>query len=51
MMNPRFRRGLDFATEVAFATTGATSIWVGCDDADADGVFQDRYRGSSFLYK
>jgi len=42
MISPRNHRRLDFAAEAAFAATGATSIWVGCDDADGDGVFQDR---------
>jgi len=44
LVSPRTHRNLEFAAEVAFSSTGESSLWVGCDDADNDGIYQDRLK-------
>lgn len=47
LLSPLNHRRLEYAMSLAVSQSAATVIWVGCDDADGDGKWEDRY---NFFY-
>jgi hypothetical protein len=43
LISPLNRRRLEYAASLASAQTGASALWVGCDDADGDSAWFDRW--------
>ena len=43
LLSPLNHRRLEYAMSLAVSQSAATGIWVGCDDADGDGKWENRY--------
>ena len=42
LLSPNSHRISEALLEEVFASTSQTSFWIGCDDADSDGIWMDK---------